>query len=56
MTDDAVEETRTERKETREIIFKCKYCGRTLPFSEMKTLTRFFPTVIACRDCAEKME
>jgi len=42
--------------ETKEITFKCKYCGKDKPLDDMRTLTRFFPPVVACRDCAKKMQ
>jgi len=41
--------------ETKEITFKCKYCGKDKPLDDMRTLTRFFPPVVACRDCERKM-
>ncbi len=56
MTTETVKRNQTEAKETREVTFRCKYCGRTWPLADMKTLTRFFPPLIACRDCAEKMQ
>jgi len=42
-------------KKPGEITFKCKYCGKTWPLDEMRTLTRFFPPVVACRECEKKM-
>jgi hypothetical protein len=42
--------------ETKEITFKCKYCGKTRSLDDMRTVTRFFPPVVACRDCAKKMQ
>lgn len=56
MTTEAVKRNQTAAKETGEVAFKCKYCGRTWLLAEMRTLTRFFPPIVACRDCAEKMQ
>jgi len=40
---------------TKEITFKCKYCGENKPLDDMRRLTRFFPPVVVCRDCEKKM-
>ena len=44
-----------DTKETKEITFRCKYCGNMKPLDEMRILTRFFPPVVACSDCEKKM-
>jgi len=46
----------SERKETRGVRFRCKYCGKTKALDELRVLTRFFPPVVACQDCAKKMQ
>jgi hypothetical protein len=38
------------------ITFKCHFCGETRPITEMRILTRFFPQIVACRDCERKMQ
>jgi hypothetical protein len=43
-----------EPKETK-ITFKCKFCQESKPLEEMVVITRFFPPVVACRDCDKKM-
>ena len=40
---------------TKKITFKCKFCEKSKPLDEMKILTRFFPPIVACRDCEKKM-
>ncbi len=45
----------SEAKETKEITFKCKFCGKSKSLGEMMVLTRFFPPIVACRDCEKKM-
>jgi len=34
-----------------EVIFKCGLCGKEKPISEMKTIARFRPVIIVCREC-----
>jgi hypothetical protein len=55
MATEAEKKEQSEAKETREITFECKYCGKNRPLSDMRTSTRFFPRIMACRDCIEKM-
>lgn len=38
-----------------EITFRCKICGKTRPLSQLRELKRFFPVVVACSECEEKM-
>ena len=45
----------SEAKETKEITFKCRFCERSKPLDEMMVLTRFFPPIVACRDCEKKV-
>jgi len=49
------EKEKASSGETKEVTFKCKYCGKTWPLDDMRTLTRFFPPVVACRDCERKI-
>jgi len=56
MTTQLKDKEESKTKETREITFRCKYCGRTKPLSEIITLTRFFPPLVACKDCERKMQ
>ncbi|MDP2873414.1 MAG: hypothetical protein Q8P31_12875 [Bacillota bacterium] len=35
----------------KEITFKCKFCGKNKPVDELRILTRFFPRLVACREC-----
>jgi hypothetical protein len=51
MTKDSVKKP----KGTKEITFKCKFCGVTKPLGEMRILTRFFPPVVACQDCDREL-
>ncbi|HEY83126.1 MAG TPA: hypothetical protein G4O01_07580 [Dehalococcoidia bacterium] len=55
MTTETSKKEPLEAKETKEITFRCKYCGQNKPLSEMRRITRFFPVLIACRDCERKI-
>jgi len=41
--------------DTKKITFRCSYCGKDKPLDDMTELKRFFPPLIACRDCAAKI-
>ena len=38
-----------------EIRFKCQLCEKEKPLSEMRTVTRFVPVLVVCRDCAKTL-
>jgi ribosomal protein S14 len=38
-----------------EIKFRCRRCGRERPLSEMRSVARFLPVLIVCRDCAREL-
>ncbi len=40
---------------TKGTTFTCKYCKKSKPLTEMVVLARFFPPLVACKDC-EKTE
>ena len=39
----------------RELTFRCKFCGEEKPLDEITTITRFFPILVACRECKRKI-
>ncbi len=45
----------SETEGPREITFKCRFCGMSKLLEEMVVLARFFPPLVACRDCERKM-
>ena len=45
---------KTEAKGMPEIFFKCKSCGDFKNLEQMKTLTRFFPPLVICKDCEKR--
>ncbi len=46
---------REEKSKAKEVTFKCKFCEKSKPLDEMVVLTRFFPLIVACKDCERKM-
>lgn len=55
MEEKVASKSKSAKKETTEITFKCSLCGESQPLKEMTILTRFFPRIVACRDCERKM-
>jgi len=55
MATQVTKEEQRDEKKTEEITFKCKICGQVKPLSQLRELRRFFPVLIACSDCDEKM-
>jgi transcription elongation factor Elf1 len=47
--------TETKEKPQEEIKFHCRRCGRERPLSEMRSVTRFLPVLIVCKDCAREL-
>lgn len=39
----------------RDILFKCRLCEKEKPLKDMRTVTRFTPTLIVCKDCAKTL-
>jgi hypothetical protein len=39
----------------KEITFRCRFCGESKPLDDMRTLTRFFPLLVACRECEKRV-
>jgi hypothetical protein len=38
-----------------EIVFICRRCGQAKPLSDMRSVTRFLPVLIVCKDCAQEL-
>ena len=43
--------TKAKKDAVLEVKFKCQLCDKEKPISEMKTITRFRPVVVVCREC-----
>lgn len=48
-------EDKAGEKESQKITFKCSFCGQFKPLGDMMILTRFFPRLVACRDCERQL-
>ena len=46
---------KSKQSKAEEVTFKCKFCESSRPLDEMVVITRFFPLLVACRDCEKKM-
>jgi hypothetical protein len=43
------------KKESIEVTFICQCCKRTRPLKDMRTVTRFLPVLVVCRECEKAM-
>jgi len=37
------------------ITFKCQGCGQERNLEDMRTITRFFPMMVVCRECEKDL-
>lgn len=44
-----------EKKEGINVTFTCQCCNRVRPLKEMRSITRFVPVLIVCRDCEKAL-
>jgi len=49
------EKQQSDKKDTEELTFKCKLCGKVKPLSQLREVRRFFPVITACSECDDKM-
>jgi translation initiation factor 2 beta subunit (eIF-2beta)/eIF-5 len=42
---------KAKKKEAGAITFRCQSCGQDKPIEEMRTIRRFFPMLVVCREC-----
>ena len=43
--------TKSKKSAPKEVVFKCRLCGKQKPISEMKAIKRFRPVIIICQGC-----
>jgi hypothetical protein len=55
VTTEDIKKEGSDTKGIKEIVFKCRFCQETKPYSEMVVLTRFFPPITACQNCSLKI-
>jgi hypothetical protein len=46
---------KTEKKEGIEVTFRCQCCNCIRPLKEMRSVTRFLPVLIVCRECEKAL-
>ncbi|HJX13244.1 MAG TPA: hypothetical protein VJ377_06925 [Dehalococcoidales bacterium] len=53
----ADEVSKKEDKATRPLVikFKCQRCGKDKPLEDMRSVTRFLPVLVVCRDCVREL-
>ena len=47
--------TKTKKKKQAEIKFKCQRCNQMTLLEDMRTVTRFVPRLIVCKNCEKEM-
>jgi hypothetical protein len=55
MATKAKSKVETGKTEAMEITFKCRLCEKDKPLKDMRTVTRFVPVLIVCKDCAKTL-
>ena len=43
----------SEKPESQPVMFKCAVCLKDKPLQDMRSVTRFVPVMVVCRDCAK---
>jgi hypothetical protein len=46
---------KTKNESNAGVTFKCQACGKTRRLEEMRTIKRFFPMLVVCRECEKEM-
>ena len=54
-TNEVKKEKKEDAKMAKEITFKCKFCNKYKRIDEIRVITRYFPLIVACRDCEKEM-
>ena len=49
------EADKTSKKGPLKITFRCQCCEKYKPLEDMRSVTRFLPALVVCRDCAKKI-
>ena len=55
MADKNTGKVKDGKSKEKQIRFKCQLCEEQKPLSDMRTVTRFVPVLIVCKDCAKIM-
>jgi len=49
---ETTENKNTQAEKTKEIVFKCQFCGETKTISELMIMRQYYPQLSSCKDCA----
>lgn len=55
MAEASQETDKAKRQKPLEITFTCQRCMKRKRLEEMRSITRFIPVLIVCRDCEKEM-
>ena len=47
--------TKTKKKKQAEIKFKCQRCDQMNRLEDMRTVTRFVPMLVVCKNCEKEI-
>ncbi len=47
--------SKSKKAKLKEITFYCGRCEKHRPIAEMRTVTRFVPALLVCKDCAREL-
>ena len=50
-----IKKTEQPEKQSGEITFKCKYCGKAKPLADSRRTDRYFPPTVICSDCEKNL-
>ena len=53
--EEITDKNKVSNKGSSEITFRCQFCNRDIPIEEMRTINRFFPMLVVCRDCEKEI-
>ena len=46
---------KTKKKKPQEITFRCQRCEALCPLEDMRSVTRFIPVLIVCKNCEKEL-
>ena len=56
MAEKTQEAGKGKKKTAGTIKFRCQRCDRMVPLEEMRTVTRFVPALVVCKDCEKELQ
>jgi transcription elongation factor Elf1 len=55
MAEELQENDKAKKQKPLQITFKCQRCNKRKPLEDMRSITRFIPVLVVCRDCEKEM-